>query len=68
MLCLTRYIGDSIVIVLPDERIITVKLTKHHIGSTSGKRRISLAIDAPNDVKIYREEIYQDGKKTRDHN
>lgn len=56
MLILSRLEDESIVIVLPDNRLVTVQVTR--IKSD----RCRLGIDAPDDIPVHRREIYDDQK------
>ena len=51
---LTRKIGESIVIQLPDRRIVEVQVYDSNLG------RAKLEVYAPVDVPVHRREIYDD--------
>jgi sRNA-binding carbon storage regulator CsrA len=52
-LVLTRLRGQSVVVNLPDGRLVTLKLSR------IGESRAELVIDAPDDVVVHRAEVQQ---------
>ena len=61
MLVLTRRPGESVVLVLPDGRRVSVTFVQHH-----GHGAV-LGFDAPHDVRIWREELIEGrGRDGRD--
>lgn len=52
MLVLSRKLNESIIIVLPNNETMEVKITKIEEG------RIKLGIEAPTDFKIFRKEVF----------
>lgn len=57
MLTLSRKSGESVLILLPDGRHITIFVQQEIRGSTR------LSIDAPKDVIIFREELLEKARK-----
>ena len=53
MLALTRRIGESVILTLPDGRRVEVTITDKSAG------QVRLGIEAPKDVRIDREEILE---------
>lgn len=54
MLVLTRWPGERVMMELPDGRLITIQTS----GGSGG--RIRVAIDAPRDIVVNREEVYHE--------
>jgi carbon storage regulator len=57
MLVLSRKLNEKLIIVLPDGTRIALQVVR----ATAGKARIG--IDAPPDVKVFREELLEAGEQ-----
>lgn len=57
MLALTRRIGESVILTLPDGRRVEVTITDKSAG------QVRLGIEAPKDVRIDRDEVFQRREK-----
>ena len=57
MLVLTRKRGESLVFVLPDGREIRVVQYGVRSHGGFGPGRVKLGVEAPADVKVYRDEL-----------
>lgn len=54
VLCLSRKVGEAVVLRMPDKRTITVK-----VYEIRGWNKVRLAFDAPDDVTIHRDSVQQ---------
>ena len=60
MLALSRKPTEEIILILPDATEIVVQIV-----DVSGKEKVTVGIEAPREVKIYRQEIWERIKRER---